>query len=133
MITILIAEDNAVNRELLREMLVANDYHVIEARNGQEVLTRMEETEPDLVLLDINMPVLDGFAVLQRIREHSKFRQLPVVAVTAYAMKEDRERVLNAGFNSYVAKPIESAVLFKEMARLITYCNSAHLREDSPS
>lgn len=133
MITILIAEDNAVNRELLREMLAANDYHVIEARNGQEVLTRMEETEPDLVLLDINMPVLDGFAVLQRIREHSKFRQLPVVAVTAYAMKEDRERVLNAGFNSYVAKPIESAVLLKEMARLITCCNSAHLREDSPS
>ena len=125
--TILVAEDNAVNRELLREMLEVNDYHVIEARDGQEALTRIEEAEPDLVLLDINMPVMDGFAVIRWVREHPKFRHLPVVAVTAYAMKEDRERMLNAGFNGYVAKPIESALLFKEVARF----TAPHIHEQA--
>jgi CheY-like chemotaxis protein len=129
--TILIAEDNAVNRELLREMLEAGDYCVVEARNGQEALTKIEEAEPDLVLLDINMPVMDGFAVIRWIREHPKFRKLPVVAVTAYAMKEDRERMLNAGFNGYVAKPIELAVLFKEIARFTKACNAAQSSEAS--
>ncbi|HET9285601.1 MAG TPA: response regulator [Candidatus Angelobacter sp.] len=129
--TILIAEDNAVNRELLREMLEAGDYRVVEAKNGQEALTKIEEAEPDLVLLDINMPVMDGFAVIRWIREHPKFRKLPVVAVTAYAMKEDRERMLNAGFNGYVAKPIEFALLFKEIRRLTTCCNSARSSEAS--
>ena len=130
MTTILIAEDNAVNRELLREMLEAGGYCVVEVRNGQEALTKIEEIEPGLVLLDINMPVLDGFAVIGWIREHPKFRHLPVVAVTAYAMKEDRERMLNVGFNGYVAKPIDSAVLFKEVARFTT----PHIHEKaSPS
>jgi len=129
--TILIAEDNTVNRELLREMLEAGDYRVVEARNGQEALTKIEEAEPDLVLLDINMPVMDGFAVIRWIREHPKFRKLPVVAVTAYAMKEDRERMLNAGFNGYVAKPIELAMLFKEIARFTKSCNTAQSSEAS--
>lgn len=116
---ILIAEDNLVNRELLREMLEAGNYHVAEARDGKEALAKIDEVNPDLVLLDINMPVLDGFAVLQRIREHPTFCQIPVLAVTAYAMKEDRERVLGAGFNSYVTKPIDSTVLFRELKRFI--------------
>lgn len=125
MTTILIAEDNAVNRELLREMLEAGEYRVIEAGNGEEALAKIEEIGPGLVLLDINMPIMDGFAVIRWIREHPKFRQLPVVAVTAYAMKEDRERMLNAGFNGYVSKPIEPAALFKEIARFTTCCDSA--------
>ena len=129
--TILIAEDNAVNRELLRGMLEAGDYRVVEARNGQEAITKIEEAEPDLVLLDINMPVMDGFAVIRWIREHPKYRKLPVVAVTAYAMKEDRERMLNAGFNGYVAKPIELAMLFKEIARFTKSCNTAQSSEAS--
>ena len=133
MTTILIAEDNAVNRELLREILEASDYRVVEARNGQEALTRIEEAQPDLVLLDINMPIMDGFAVIRWVREHPKFRQLPVVAVTAYAMKEDRERMLNAGFNGYVAKPIESALLFKEITRSTTCSSSALSKESSTS
>jgi two-component system cell cycle response regulator DivK len=117
--TILIAEDNLVNRELLREMLEARHYHVAEACDGTEALAKMEEVNPDLILLDINMPVLDGFAAIQRIREHPKFYQVPVLAVTAYAMREDRERVLGAGFNGYIAKPIDSAVLFRELKRFI--------------
>jgi CheY-like chemotaxis protein len=119
MTKILIAEDNPVNRELLREMLEAGHYQVVEAANGQEALTKLEEAVPDLVLLDINMPVFDGFAVISRIRQTPKFSQLPVMAVTANAMKEDRERVLGAGFNGYLPKPIDSVALFKEIKRLI--------------
>jgi len=119
MSTILIAEDNFVNRELLREMLEARNYRVAEARDGKEALAKIDEVKPDLVLLDINMPLLDGFALIRLIREHPTFYQIPVLAVTAYAMKEDRERVLEAGFNSYIAKPIDSAVLFKELKKFI--------------
>jgi CheY-like chemotaxis protein len=121
---ILIAEDNPVNRELLREMLEARRYQVVEAANGQDALTKLEETFPDLVLLDINMPVLDGFAVISRIRQNPKFSRLAVMAVTANAMKEDRERVLGAGFNGYLPKPIDSATLFKEVERLLPNPNS---------
>jgi CheY-like chemotaxis protein len=119
MSTILIAEDNFVNRELLREMLEARNYRVAEARDGKEALAKIEEVKPDLVLLDLNMPILDGFAVIRLIRENPTCHQVPVLAVTAYAMKEDRERVLRAGFDSYIAKPIDSAVLFKELKKFI--------------
>lgn len=111
---ILIAEDNAVNRELLCEILGA-EYEVVEAVDGQEAVAKLQETHPDLVLLDINMPVLDGFAVLQRIRENPDFAQLPVIAVTAYAMKFDRERILSAGFDGYLSKPISAAALLGEV------------------
>jgi two-component system cell cycle response regulator DivK len=118
--TILIAEDNFVNRELLREMLEARNYRVAEARDGKEALAKIDEVKPDLVLLDLNMPILDGFAVIRLIRDNPTFHQLPVLAVTAYAMKEDRERVLRAGFDSYIPKPIDSAVLFNELKRFIS-------------
>jgi CheY-like chemotaxis protein len=117
--TILIAEDNPVNLELLREMLEAFDYRIVEAANGQEALAMIEESLPDLVLMDINMPVLDGFGAIRRIREHPRFSRLPVLAVTAYAMKEDREKILAAGFSGYVSKPIDAAVLLGEMRRFM--------------
>lgn len=123
MTKILIAEDNPVNRELLREILEAGSYCVTEARNGQEALQKIDEVNPDLVLLDINMPVLDGYAVIRQIRESPRFRHLPVVAVTAYAMKEDRDRVLGAGFDSYVSKPIDPTVLFRELRRFTAQVN----------
>jgi len=114
---ILVAEDNAVNRELLREMLEVFGCDVVEARDGHEALATMEESAPDLVLLDINMPGMNGFDVLKRIREHPTFSDIPVFAVTAYAMKEDQERVLEAGFHAYLPKPISSSLLFTELKR----------------
>src|SRR5579862_7487419 len=118
MTKILIAEDNAVNRELLCEILTG-EYQVVEAADGQEAVAKVEETRPDLVLLDINMQVLDGFAVLQRLRENPDFAELPVIAVTAYAMKFDRERILSAGFDGYVSKPISAAALLGEVEALL--------------
>lgn len=119
MTKVLIAEDNAVNRELLRELLEARGYSVLEACDGQEALRLIDETQPDILLLDIGMPVLDGFAVIRKIRENSHRIQLPVVAVTAYAMQGDRERILKSGFDGYLSKPVNPASLTEELDRLL--------------
>jgi CheY-like chemotaxis protein len=116
---VLIAEDNAVNRELLRELLEMRGYTVVEACDGEEALRMVEQTQPDLLLLDIGMPVLDGFAVVRKIRENPRLAQLPIVAVTAYAMQGDREEILNAKFDGYLSKPVNSRSLAEELDRLL--------------
>ena len=108
---ILIAEDNTVNRELLRELLEVLGCSVAEACNGQEALRMIEQEQPDLLLLDISMPILDGFATVRKIKENPKFSGLPVLAVTAYAMRGDEEKILNSGFDGYLSKPINSQSL----------------------
>jgi CheY-like chemotaxis protein len=119
MIRILVAEDNAVNRELLRELLEARGYTVFEACDGQEALRMIEQAQPELLLLDIGMPVLDGFAVIRRIRENPRLAPLPVVAVTAYAMRGDREKILDSGFDGYLSKPLNPSSLTAELDRLL--------------
>jgi CheY-like chemotaxis protein len=119
MITVLIAEDNAVNRELLRELLELRGYAVIEACDGKEALHMIEQAQPELLLLDIGMPVMDGFAVIRAIRENPRLAQLPVVAVTAYAMRGDREKILNSGFDGYLSKPVNARSLAEELDRLL--------------
>jgi CheY-like chemotaxis protein len=116
---ILIAEDNAVNRELLRELLEMRGYEVFEACDGQEALTKITETQPDLLVLDLGMPVLDGFGVIRKIRAEPTIAKLPVLAATAYAMRGDREKVLEAGFDGYLSKPIDAASLKVEIDRLL--------------
>jgi len=115
----LIAEDNAVNRELLRELLEARGYDVAEARNGQEALQMIEQSRPDILLLDLGMPVLDGYSVARKIRDNPQLANLPVLAVTAYAMRGDRERILESGFDGYLSKPINAACLEQELDRLL--------------
>jgi CheY-like chemotaxis protein len=115
---VLIAEDSPVNRELLRELLEIRGYEVFEAGDGQEALDRIAQLRPDLVVLDIGMPVLDGFGVIERIRANPQLMRLPVLAATAYAMRGDRDRVLQAGFDGYVSKPISAVALTQEIERL---------------
>jgi len=122
MSTVLIAEDNAVNRELLRELLELRGYTVVEASDGEEALRILEENRPELLLLDIGMPVMDGFAVIRRIRESPRLAQLSVVAVTAYAMRGDEERILNSGFDGYLSKPVNASSLARELDRLTKAC-----------
>jgi len=117
---ILIAEDSPVNRELLRELLEMQDYEVFEAGNGQEALDMLDQLRPDLVILDLGMPVLDGFGAIRKIRADPMFAGLPVLAATAYAMRGDREKTLEAGFDGYVSKPIEPAALKQEITRLLS-------------
>lgn len=118
--TVLIAEDNPVNRELLRELLEIRGYAVIEACNGQEAMEQLQTMRPDILLLDLNMPVLDGFGSIEQIRKHPSLRTLPVLAVTAYAMRGDREKILTAGFDGYLSKPIDPTLLQQELQRLLT-------------
>src|SRR6058998_1694368 len=104
---ILVADDNAVSRELIREVLEADNYQVIEASDGREALDKLREQQPDLVLLDIQMPILDGHALIRELRADPRFSGLPVVALTAYAMQGDREKALTLGFDRYITKPID--------------------------
>jgi CheY-like chemotaxis protein len=132
MITVLVAEDNAVNRELIRELLELRGYTVLEACDGQEALGIIERAQPDLLLLDIGMPVLDGFAVVRRIRESPRIARLPIVAVTAYAMQGDRERILDSGFDGYLSKPINPSSLTEELDRLLTKQVTQSAHSDRP-
>jgi len=117
---LLIAEDDPASRELLREILEAQGYQVVEAEDGQTALRRIEEENPDLVLLDIQMPKLDGLAVVRRLRQHPRLNSLPVVAVTSYAMRGDREKALAAGFDTYLTKPIDVAAMRKTIEQLLS-------------
>jgi len=117
---ILIAEDNPVNRELLRELLEMRGHTVVEACDGEEALRVIEQTQPNLVLLDIGMPLLDGFGVIRKIRENPRFASMPVVAVTAYAMQGDRERILSSQFDGYLSKPVDARALVQELDRVLS-------------
>jgi CheY-like chemotaxis protein len=116
---ILIAEDSAVNRELLRELLEMRGHEVFEAVNGQEALDALAQAKPDLLILDIGMPVLDGFGAIEKIRADPQWMHVPALAATAYAMRGDRDRVLQAGFDGYISKPINAAALTLEIERLM--------------
>lgn len=115
---ILVAEDRPGSLELIRTVLESAGYEVIEALDGQEALDKAFDNPVDLILLDLQMPKIDGFGVLAHLRRDSRFRNVPVVALTANAMQGDRERALAAGFSSYLAKPVDLAMLRSEMGRL---------------
>jgi two-component system, cell cycle response regulator DivK len=116
---VLVADDNPVSRELIREILENDDCEVIEAGDGREALEKVREHRPDLALLDIQMPVMDGNAVVREIRADPQLSMLPVVALTAYAMQGDREKALALGFNSYITKPIDIPAFRAEVAMLL--------------
>lgn len=112
MIKIAVVEDNLDNRLLVQAILM-DTYEVVEYENGAEALLGIRSERPDLVLLDISLPGLDGLGVLKELRADPALRDLPVIALTAHAMAGDRERYLAAGFDDYFAKPIvdEDALL----------------------
>lgn len=115
--TIAVVEDNPDNR-LLVQAILEDQYRVVEYENGADALEGMVEELPDLVLLDISLPGMDGTEVLQRIREDVRLSRLPVIAVTAHAMSGDRERFLAEGFDDYLTKPIvDETVLLDAIAR----------------
>jgi two-component system sensor histidine kinase/response regulator len=117
--TILVAEDRDTSRELICTVLSAAGYNLIEARDGQEAVERADETLVDLVLLDLYMPHLDGFAVLERLRARPGYASVPIIALTASAMAGDRERAIACGFSDYISKPVNMASLRREIARLL--------------
>jgi two-component system, cell cycle response regulator DivK len=116
---VLVADDKASSRELVRTVLERCGYEVIEAADGAEAVALTRSNDPDLVLLDLHMPVLDGFAAIVELRAEARFAATPVVALTASAMDGDREHAMDAGFSGYITKPIRLAALRGEVARLI--------------
>lgn len=105
--TILIVDDNAMNLKLVRVLLEKAGYKVIEAKNGEQSVELAKKVIPDLILMDIQMPVMDGTTALNAILEIETTRDIPVIALTSYAMKGDQERFLSEGFVGYISKPID--------------------------
>lgn len=108
---ILVVEDNPLNLKLIRDVLVFQGYDVIEAHSGEEGVDLAHERVPDLVLMDLQLPGIDGVEALRQLRQDPVVGDVPVVAVTAFAMKEDRERAYANGFDGYLSKPISVRAL----------------------
>ena len=104
---ILIVDDNQDNRELIRKILKNSSCQIFEATDGQAAIERAVQLEPDLILMDMQLPVLSGYQAVARIRETPGLRRTPIIGLTSYAMVGDREKVLACGCNEYMAKPID--------------------------
>ena len=122
---ILIADDYDDNRELLRLMLESAGYRVRETRNGRECVAAARDELPDIALIDLSMPVLDGWATLRELRADEHTRTLACIAVTALAAEQDRQRALDAGFDAYLAKPYRSRDLLELVERLLNQTKAA--------
>lgn len=103
---ILIVEDNQDSRELFVKILKNKGYDLIEAVDGEEAIEKALKEKPNLILLDISIPKLDGYEVTKRLKTLEEFQDIPIVALTAHAMKGDREKFISAGFEGYISKPI---------------------------
>ena len=119
----LLVEDNEINQELALELLESNGIAVVVANNGVEALTQLKAGDFDGVLMDCQMPVMDGYEATRKIRQQEQYKDLPVIAMTANAMAGDREKVLNAGMNDHIAKPINVENMFSTIARWVTPTN----------
>ena len=104
----LVVEDNDRNRRLMRILLKANGYEVIETTTGKEAMDYLETQTPDLILMDIQLPGTDGLTLARKIKDNVRTKDIPIIAVTAYAMRGDRERMLEAGCDGYISKPIDT-------------------------
>jgi CheY-like chemotaxis protein len=119
--TILVAENEATNRHLMEQILRIAGYDTLTATNGREALEMLETGHADLVLVDISMPVLDGYQMLALLQEQPVYATLPVVAVTAHATPEDRQRALRSGFTEYLTKPFRPRDLLRLVERLLAH------------
>jgi two-component system, cell cycle response regulator DivK len=116
---VLVVEDNELNMKLFREVLHASGYRTLEAATGERAVELVFEHRPDLVLMDIQLPDVDGVEALDRLRADERFSSVPVLALTAQAMEGDRERFLAAGFDGYLSKPVNIAEFVATVRR---YC-----------
>ncbi len=118
-ITILAIDDNPVNLKLAAEVLLAAGHTVIRAEDAEQALSLLETQMPDLILTDISLPRMDGIELTRRLKSDPRYRHLPVVALTASAMKGDEARVLDAGCDAYIAKPLDTRLLADQILRVM--------------
>lgn len=114
---ILIIEDNPMNMELTTDLLEAEGYQIIQANTAVEGIHLAKKNRPDLILMDIGLPEVDGLTAIEILKQDTETKNIPVVALTSYAMKGDKERILAAGCEGYIAKPIDTREFPKAVAR----------------
>jgi len=119
MARILLVEDNELNRDMLSRRLQRAGYQVELAIDGKQGLQMASASFPDLILMDLSLPEMDGWEVLRRLKQDPKMKSIPVIALTAHALVTDRERALDAGFDDYDIKPVELPRLLKKMKTLL--------------
>jgi len=116
---IAIIEDNQANLELVKYLLECSGYAVSVARDGRQGVALVTQIRPDLVICDLQMPALDGYEVLKLLRQDPALAQVPVIAVTAFSMPNDRQKVLTAGFDGYISKPIEPETFVSQVGAFL--------------
>jgi CheY-like chemotaxis protein len=117
--TILVADDTEFNRDLVVQLLAA-DYDIIVAENGMEALDKTQEQRPDLILMDLGMPVMDGWEATRRLKANDHLRHIPVIAVTSHAMVGDEIEARKAGCDDYLPKPIDEDLLIKKVKKYLS-------------
>lgn len=117
--TILIVEDNELNTEMLRRRLEKRGYNVVDEREGGRVLTLLEQFHPDMILMDLSLPGMDGWTLAGTLKADASTRPIPIIAVTAHAMPGDREKALQAGCDDYITKPIDFQLLTRTIERFL--------------
>jgi two-component system, cell cycle response regulator DivK len=122
---ILYIEDNEQNFYLVKVLLTIWGYEVLWAQDGQEGIARADQTRPDIILLDIQLPVMDGYEVARRLRSNPGLAGTPIVAVTSYAMTGDREKALAAGCNGYIEKPIDPDTFLSQITKYLPGTDSS--------
>jgi two-component system cell cycle response regulator DivK len=117
---ILNVEDNLDNRVLIRRLLLSEDYQVLEAENAQQALKILENSNPEMILMDINMPDMDGYTLTAELKNRPGLKNVPIIAITANVMRGDREHVFESGCNGYIEKPIDVDRFLDQIAEFFT-------------
>ena len=132
---ILVTDDSLLNRKLIRDILKSAGHEVTEASDGFEGINKAKEDLPDLILMDIHMANMDGITAMKKIREIPELKGTPVIAITAYAMKGDRKKIIAEGFDDYISKPVSINDLIDKVSHCIKSSQSQSLTEtpDTPS
>ena len=117
---ILVVEDQADNMQILRDLLLSADYEMIEAVNGEEALAAVAKRRPDLILMDIQLPIMDGYEATRRIKADPALRSIPIIAVTSYALSGDEEKARAAGCDDFVPKPYSPRQLLAKVRQYLT-------------
>ncbi len=118
--TVLVVEDNELNMKLFHDLLEAHGYDILQTKDGIEALRIAREHRPDLILMDIQLPEVSGLEVTRWIKEDDNLKQIPVIAVTAFAMKGDEEKIREGGCEAYISKPISVAHFLQTVQRFLS-------------
>jgi CheY-like chemotaxis protein len=117
--TVLVVEDNDMNMQLVEYLLEEGGFSILKATSGEEALRLTSENTPDLILMDIHLPGMDGLSVVRRMKENERTQKIPILALTAHAMRGDRDRFLQAGCDGYISKPIDVKTFIPSIQRYL--------------